>query len=309
MQTAILVCCNTSSQDHNLTSNVLTRPFCPPDCQKKFNGSKGLKICVSRVHRDRFEDLKLSSQTLNGSDLRETISHLKRNISVLKRIPKSARIQVARKLSSIIDSSVNNNDETCWENLLTFAYVALRVPSRKSTTKSLSHEVKKNIEIWNRPDNFQYKSKVDETTNLRNRVEMKVSEGDIRGAVKLLSSSDTLAHRDESTFQVLQTKHPGPSRILNFPDAPFNDTYSLAVTEKEVMNALLSFPNGSASGIDGLRESQSCDYRHPVWCISLCIIKERTFRRLVAKMGCAHYRDSIGEFLRPKQLGFGTKRE
>ncbi|KAF2894756.1 hypothetical protein ILUMI_11417 [Ignelater luminosus] len=32
-----------------------------------------------------------------------------------------------------------------------------------------------------------------------------------------------------------------------------------------------------------------------------------TFRRLVAKLGCAHYRDSIGEFLHPKQLGFETK--
>ncbi|KAF2902177.1 hypothetical protein ILUMI_04009 [Ignelater luminosus] len=241
------------SQDRNITSNVLTCPFCSPDYQKKFNGSKGLKMHVSRVHRDRFEELKLSSQTLNGNDFRKTISHLKCNIPVLKRIPKGARIQAARKLSSIIDSCVNNNDETWWEHLLVFAYVSLRVPSRKSTTKSLSHEVKKNTKSWHRPDNFKYKSKVDETTNLRNRVEMKVSKGDIRGAVKLLSSSDTLAPRDESTFQELQTKHPGLSRNHNFPDAPFNDTDSLAVTEKEVRNTILSFPNGSASGIDGMR--------------------------------------------------------
>ncbi|KAF2880869.1 hypothetical protein ILUMI_25303 [Ignelater luminosus] len=46
---------------------------------------------------------------------------------------------------------------------------------------------------------------------------MKVSEGDIRGA-----------------------------------DAPFNDTDALVVTEKEVMNAILLFSNGSALGIDGL---------------------------------------------------------
>ncbi|KAF2896322.1 hypothetical protein ILUMI_09853 [Ignelater luminosus] len=179
---------------------------------------------------------------------------------------------------------------------------------------------------------------------------MKVSEGDIRGTVKLLSSSDTLAPRDESTFQKLQTKHTGPSRNLNFLGVPFNDTDSLAVTEKEDMNAILSFPNGSALGIDRMRPQHLKDMLsnftantgkrllasitrlcHLMWRVkvnhaitdilygaSLCTLSKKdggirpiavgsTFRRLVAKLGCAHYRDSIGEFLRPKQLGFGTK--
>ncbi|KAF2891748.1 hypothetical protein ILUMI_14425, partial [Ignelater luminosus] len=103
--------------------------------------------------------------------------------------------------------------------------------------------------------------------------------------------------------------------------------------KKEVMNAILSFPNGSASGTDGLRPQHLKDMLsnftantgkldHAITDIlygaSLCALSKKyggirpiavgkTFHRLVAKLGCAHYRDNIGEFLRPKQLGFGTK--
>ncbi len=46
------------------------------------------------------------------------------------------------------------------------------------------------------------------TTPLSRRVESKVAEGDIKGAVKLLSSSDTLSKENESTFVQLLAKHP-----------------------------------------------------------------------------------------------------
>lgn len=45
-------------------------------------------------------------------------------------------------------------------------------------------------------------------SSLSTRVEAKVSKGDVRGAVKLLLSTDTLANDDASTYNLLKEKHP-----------------------------------------------------------------------------------------------------
>ena len=86
---------------------------------------------------------------------------------------------------------------------------------------------------------------------LSKRIESKVAEGDIRGAVKLLSSSDELAKDNEETYRRLLTKHPSPSRIIEIPKAE-DDLPYLIVDEKQVYSGIFSFPNGSASGVEGL---------------------------------------------------------
>ncbi|KAL0820722.1 hypothetical protein ABMA28_006551 [Loxostege sticticalis] len=57
------------------------------------------------------------------------------------------------------------------------------------------------------------------------------------------------------TVAALQSKHPSPSRSLNFPPPP-DRTYSpLTCTVEDVSRALGSFYNGSAAGLDGIRPS------------------------------------------------------
>ncbi|KAL1448203.1 hypothetical protein WDU94_012273 [Cyamophila willieti] len=75
---------------------------------------------------------------------------------------------------------------------------------------------------------------------------------DIRGAVKLISSSDSVAKADEQTFSDLKSKHPEPSRPLHFPDGPDNSTRPLVVNSSSVLTSIDSFPTGSSGGIDGL---------------------------------------------------------
>jgi hypothetical protein len=50
-------------------------------------------------------------------------------------------------------------------------------------------------------------------------VEAKVADFDIRGAIKLLSSDDSLASFSEDVAEELKKKHPSPSRELFFPEA------------------------------------------------------------------------------------------
>jgi hypothetical protein len=84
-------------------------------------------------------------------------------------------------------------------------------------------------------------------------VEAKVADFDIKGAVKLLSSDDSLASFNEDVAEELKKKHPSPSRELFFPDAFKTGDFSLIVNEQNVREAINSFPAGSSPGLDGMR--------------------------------------------------------
>ena len=49
---------------------------------------------------------------------------------VLKRIPRSSRLQVAKKFASILDATIYHNDPDSWERLFLFPMRCLLVPSR-----------------------------------------------------------------------------------------------------------------------------------------------------------------------------------
>lgn len=245
--------CETTSDGK---SELIPCPFCI-NTTKKFKGPNGLKIHIRKMHDGHLPEFeKIMEKPPQNRPFSVTLSELKQSIPVLKRIPKGARLVAAQKLSSVINTCVNLNDLASWEKFLSFSYLALRIPERtkdKRKTKSLATEVKQNINHFSPPHiPSKKKQPKDEGKLLAKRVEMKVAEGDIQGAVKLLSSSDRLAPISENTFQELLSKHPHPSRKLSFPD--FNDsTDNLVASEKDVISAICSFPNGSGSGIDGLR--------------------------------------------------------
>lgn len=95
------------------------------------------------------------------------------------------------------------------------------------------------------------------------RVECKIAEGDVKGAVRILSSSDTLAPQTVNTFERLKLKHPPPSREMNFPEPPDKTVEPLVVTEKDAFYSIKSFPNGSSAGIDGLLPQHLKDLTFP----------------------------------------------
>ena len=94
-------------------------------------------------------------------------------------------------------------------------------------------------------------------TILRRRISEKLEDGDVRGAIRLASSDDTIAPHDETTLAALRLKHP-PRRIISGDESLFisneNDTHlPLSVMERDIVDSIKSFPAGSAGGIDGLR--------------------------------------------------------
>lgn len=128
-----------------------------------------------------------------------------------------------------------------------FPYQVLNVkrdnPKRKSLTKMIKENASKS--------EYSITPEGRVTVSLKNIVESKVAEGDIRGAMKILSSADSIATENDATFRILQSKHPIPFNTTTEPNPPSN-IETLTVTEEDVKKSIWTFNTGSASGIDGL---------------------------------------------------------
>ena len=61
-------------------------------------------------------------------DWAATLAHLKKNVPVLRRIPKSVRGILADKLSSRIEGALNTSQRMAWWELFSFTYSYLRSP-------------------------------------------------------------------------------------------------------------------------------------------------------------------------------------
>ncbi|XP_063534955.1 uncharacterized protein LOC134744937 [Cydia strobilella] len=88
--------------------------------------------------------------------------------------------------------------------------------------------------------------------NLKKTVEGKVSDGDLKGAARLLFSTDVLSVDSTETLSALQDKHPSAPATPYFLDPPTEPYVCLQVQDKDTKNAILSFKTGSAAGLDGL---------------------------------------------------------
>ena len=86
---------------------------------------------------------------------------------------------------------------------------------------------------------------------------VKLEDGDVKGAVRLLCSDDRLSVPDMSTFVELSRLHP-PVPADRRP-APSSDKPPLQVLPLAVRSAIQSFPNGSAGGPDSLRPQHNKD--------------------------------------------------
>lgn len=218
---------------------------------------KGLRIHCSKIHG--VSNIAVNSENKNGNqeDEENQIFHIakyKSTIYLLKRIPKGARILAANKFASVVEECVSKNDFHSWENLLLFSYKTLFNPNRKDDSRLVS-SVKKNISSFTIPSGKKQKGctrkRYDNEEEFMLRIESKVSDFDIRGAVKLLTSNDSIAIEDETTLNELKKKHPKPSRPLKIPEKQSDPQIHLNVSEKQVKKSILSFKNGSAGGIDG----------------------------------------------------------
>ncbi|KAF2886500.1 hypothetical protein ILUMI_19674 [Ignelater luminosus] len=90
-------------------------------------------------------------------------------------------------------------------------------------------------------------------TQLTNEVEANLADGDIHGALRLLTSEDTIAPHNKEIILVLAEKHPSHLTPTTFSNPPTELIEVPEAEEKELKAIIATFPSGSAGGIDGMR--------------------------------------------------------
>ena len=179
-------------------------------------------------------------------------------VRVLRRIAKAAREQCSSKLTSILEEVERSNDVCSWNRLFQFATSCLRLPHRRNPHQSLASKIKDQLReealplVYGNPSLSKCKKPGDPLEGLARQVSRKIEDGDVRGAIRLASSEDTLADFSDNTFTALQAKHPLPHPDCSISPVPLVSSGCLEVTAGAVVRAIKSFPSSSAGGFDRL---------------------------------------------------------
>ncbi len=275
---------------------------------------------------------------------------------VLKRIPKNARVHVGNLLLKLLNDVLQHpSSSISWSRLLGFPSACLTKPSRGGKSRNLTTTVIKLVNEYeaNRDQGPAFTTRrVAKQRSAKNSEQLiaamaavKLEDGDVKGAVRLLCSDDSLAMVNAATLDELRHLHPpAPPDRRSAPAC--NSTPPLQVFPLAIKKAILSFPNGSAGGPDGLRPQHLKDLlvgvpddhplliaiteltnlqlkgltpssvRSTLFGAKLLAIRKKTggvrpiavgyvWRRLTAKVACSYVKESSATLLAPRQLGFG----
>ena len=140
----------------------------------------------------------------------------------------------------------------------------LLAPRRSGKKHSLTSIINRRVDGGTEPINNEYSprfKKISHRVNSRSSdetlasiVTTKIEDGNLRAAVRLLCSEESIAPDDEATYQQLCLKHPSGDYTSSLPIAPGSSPINaLEVTEADVLKAVKSFPAGSSGGPDGVR--------------------------------------------------------
>ena len=90
--------------------------------------------------------------------------------------------------------------------------------------------------------------------NISKLVSSKLSDGDVTGAVRILSSDSKVLECSDNVISQLNAKHPDPRINAVLPHAPDESTRSnsILVSSENIRKGIRSFKNGSSAGPDGL---------------------------------------------------------
>jgi len=147
--------------------------------------------------------------------------------ALIKHIPKSARPACATHLTSILHSIVSDPSSiTNCRFLLCWGGTVLCPPKRAGRRHNLCTELKRRISSYSSGFSASYhptashpKSKI----SLSQAVASKLEDGNVRAAVRLLTSQESPATTSADTIASLRDKHPTSSGKLDDLPSPFCD--------------------------------------------------------------------------------------
>ena len=174
---------------------------------------------------------------------------------VLKRIPKGSRFQVCNLLTEILEKVVTKNDLESWESLMKFPNLCLGSTKRGGKRKkSLATIINSRVDLFSngslQPEEWISNSKM-KPPLFKNQISAKISTFNIKGAIRIMSSSDSVLPPTPDVVQKLTEKHPERVDTSEIP-SPDPNVENSACSKNEVKKAIQSFDSGLAGGPDGL---------------------------------------------------------
>jgi hypothetical protein len=176
-------------------------------------------------------------------------------VNVLKRIPKSSRTHVAAKLTCLLNDVTRAPDSVkAWCSLFGFPRICLKAEARGGRNRRLTTLAEK-CNRYSAEDFIAFnpprmkKQQKPPNRDIAKTVQGKIEEFDVKGAVRAVSSSDSLADCSDAVAEEMRVKHPQGRA----PTVSTSDATSATTTPGKVRKQILSFPAGSAGGPDLLR--------------------------------------------------------
>src|SRR5207237_3353753 len=115
----------------------------------------------------------------------------------------------AGSLADLLEEVAENNTEESWQKLLLMPFAALNIPKKSDRVKNLTTWVKANISAWTqdhvssvpktRPT-VKMKTRIESDMAVAKKVEAKLADGDVRGAIRLACSDDSIAPNTVDTL-------------------------------------------------------------------------------------------------------------
>ena len=164
----------------------------------------------------------------------------------------------AKVYCKVLNQLVKNpEDRKSWRALASFTQSCLSNPNRGGRkNNSLATVVNKKIANFEKGTVEKVKTvgpkkKKFKAPSLANLVASKMAAADVKGAVRIASSDDSVLKPSPEIKKKLEEKHPKPPEDTSMP--PFNPLPGVVCDRRSVLEAIRSFPPGSSGGPDGLK--------------------------------------------------------
>ena len=231
--------------------------------------------------------------------------------TTIDHVPKGARHECSVSLTKFLKRVLD--DPSCsdhWANLLAFAPSVLTKPTRGGQAGNLTKLCKNRASSFSgvnciqAPAPARVRKVNDQEYNIATLVSSKMEQGNLKAAVRIISSDESLAPNNSETLQSLLDKHPvAPADRRLIQDSLAN---SLCVSSADVRKAIKSFPCGSASGPDGLKPQHLKDLTSDITSSDALLTLITNFINLLLSGRCP---DNVRPFLFGGNLTALTKKD
>lgn len=224
----------------------------------------------------------------------------------MKHIPKGARVAAADLLGKLVKDVVAQNTALAWLRLFCFGPFCLSRPPKNVKVRNLTTFIKDSIASFpkeglpalpkrGRKTQTARKAKPRE---LRQIVSDKLSDGDVKGAIRLVIGTDSLASKSDETLAVLREKHPVRKQSQGLLGQTVVPQSTWTVSPGDISDAIRSFPSGSSGGWEGLRPQHLKD-------LMIYELGEtgKTLRKSFAELAVMVLSGSVPEEVRPVFFG------